>query len=156
MYEHVVSSADWIITQVQLGNALSIFRVDCNGHWLHIVCPHLVNDINGHPEWIVGNCTDVLGEFSLIKVHISKLRYFPIIGQDNDLPVRSEVNESVPTSALRGGPLTTEDGAKIASLPCWLVAFKGSKLPQGDVRSDKSESDMDYMGTGYKEWHCWA
>ena len=103
VYEHVVSSADWIITQVQLGNALSIFRVDCNGHWLHIVCPHLVNDINGHPEWIVGNCTDVLGEFSLIKVHISKLRYFPIIGQDNDLPVRSEVNESVPTSALRGG-----------------------------------------------------
>ena len=104
----------------------------------------------------MGNCTDVLGEFSLIKVHVSKLRYFPVIGQDNILPVYSEVNESVPTSALVGGPLATEDGAKIASLPCWLVAFKGSKLPQDDVCSDEIESDMDYMGTVFKMWHEWA
>ena len=87
VYETVAPSADWIVNQVRAGNALSIFRVDGNCHWLHIVCPQVVNDIYGNPEWIVGNCSDVLGEFSLIKVHVSKLRYFPIIGQDADLPV---------------------------------------------------------------------
>ena len=149
VYETVAPSAEWIVNQVQAGNALSIFRVDGNCHWLHIVCPQVVNDIYGNPEWIVGNCSDVLGEFSLIKVHVSKLRYFAIIGQDADLPVRSEANEAVPTSVLRGGPLASEGGAKIASLPCWLVAFKGSRLPQGDVPSDESDSDMDYMGPGF-------
>ena len=152
VYEYPCS-ANWIISQVQAGNALSVFRVDGNCHWLHLVCPQVVNDIYGKPEWIVGNCSDVLGEFSLLKIHVTKLRYFAIIGQDAVLPVRSEVSESVPTNVLRGGPLATEEGAKIASLPAWLVAFKGSKLPQGDVRSDESEADMDFMGPGYKLWH---
>ena len=36
-----------------------------------------------------------------------------------------------------------------------MVAFKGQKLPQGDVRSDKSNSDIELMGAGYKIWHMW-
>ena len=74
VYENPVSSANWIINQVQAGNAVSIFRVDGNCNWLHVVCPQVVKDIYGNPELIVGNCTDVLGEFSLIKVNVSKLR----------------------------------------------------------------------------------
>ena len=147
------SSAAWIITQIRAKNALTIFRVDNNCHWLHIVAPHIINDIYDNPEWVVGNCSNVLGEFCLVKVRITELRYFAIIGEDNLLPVNTEVSESIERSHLRGGPSAEEQDVKIASLPCWRVAFKGSKLPQGDVRSDESEADMEDMGAGYKIWY---
>ena len=149
------SSAAWIITQIRAGNALTIFRVDNNCHWLHIVSPRIVNDIQDNPEWIVGNCSDVLGEYRLVKVRVSKLRYFGIMGDGNLLPVDPEVSESIEPSHLRRGPFADERDIKIASLPCYLVAFNGSKLPQGDVRSEESQADMVDMGPGYKIWYDW-
>ena len=147
------SSAAWIITQIRAKNALTIFRVDNNCHWLHIVAPHIVNDIYDNPEWIVGNCSDVLGEYRLVKIHVTKLRYFAIMGEGNLLPVNPEVSESIEPSHLRGEPFAEEQDVKIASLPCYLVAFNGSKLPQGDVRSDESEAGMVDMGPGLSLIH---
>ena len=88
-----------------------------------------------------------------MKVHVSKLRYFPVIGQSDLLPVNPEATESIECPHLRGRPFDEVTDAKIASLPCWLVAFKGQTLPQGDVRSDESDSDMELTGAGYKIWH---
>ena len=99
---------------------------------------------------------DVLGGYRLIKINVSKLRYFPIIGESGLLPVNLEANEAIEHSHLRGGALAEEEGAKVASLPSWLVAFKGMKLPQGDIRSDESASDLECIGVWYKIWYLLA
>ena len=117
--------------------------------------PHIINDIYGNPEWVAGNCRNVLGEYSLVKVHVSKLCYFAIIRQGNLLPVNPEASELIKSSYLRGGPLAKEDDAKITSLPSWLVPFNRSKLPQGNARSDESKSDLEYMEPCFKIWHTW-
>ena len=74
----------------------------------------VVNGIYDNPEKIVGNCSDVLGECSLVKIHVLELRYFPIIDQSDLLPVNPEVNESVERPHLRGGAFGKIDDAKIA------------------------------------------
>ena len=131
-------------------HALSIFRIDNNCEWLHIIHPQVVNDLHDNPEWIVGNSSDVFGEYHLIKIKVHKLRYFPIIGESRLLPVNPEASEAIKIAHLRGGPLTDEEGVHISTLPSWLVAFKGMKLPQGDIRLDESASDLECMGAGYK------
>ena len=93
----------WLIKQIQAGNALSIFRIDNNCEWLHLVHPQVVDDLHGNPEWIVGNSSDVLGEYRLIKIKVSQLRYFPIIGESGLLPVSPEASEAIEITRLRGG-----------------------------------------------------
>ena len=149
-------AAAWLLMQIKAGNASSIFRIDNNCEWLHIIHPQVVNDLHNNPEWIVGNSSDVLGEYRLIKIKVSQLRYFPIMGESNLLPVNPEASEAVEIARLRGGPLADEENVRIASLPCWLVAYKGMNLPQGDIRSDESASDLECMGAGYKIWYLWA
>ena len=48
--------------------------------------PQIVNDLHGNPEFVVRNSSDVLGEYNLIKIPLTKLRYFPIIGEYGELP----------------------------------------------------------------------
>ena len=91
------------------------------------------------------NSSNALGEYCLIKIHIFKLYYFPIIGQGNLLLVVPEVNSAIEQNYLRREPLTKEEDVKITSLPSWLVTFKGRDLPQGDVRSEESKFDIECL-----------
>ena len=149
-------AAAWIIKQVEQKNAISIFRIDYDCQWLHIYTPQIVNDLHGKSEFVVGNSSDVLGEYKLIKIPITKLRYFPIIGESGRLPVNPEVDNTIERSYLSNGPLATLEDPRIALLNSWLVGFTGKKLPCGDVRSLESASDMECMGGGFKNWHFWA
>ena len=149
-------AAAWIIKQVEQKNAISIFRVDHDCQWLHIYAPQIVNDLNGNPEFIVGNSSDVLGEYKLIKIPITKLRYFPIIGESGELPVNPEVDNAIDGSYLADGPLATLEDPRIAFLNTWLVGFEGEKLPCGDARSPESASDMECMGEGFKNLYFWT
>ena len=125
------SSAAWIITQIRAKNALTIFRVDNNCHWLHIMAPHIINDIYDNPEWIVGNCSDVLGEYRLVKIHVTKLRYFAIMGEGNLLPVNPEMSESIEPSHLRGGALRRRTRCQDCIPP---LLFSGFQWEQASTR----------------------
>ena len=98
----------------------------------------------------MGNSSDVLGEYKLIKIPITKLRYFPIIGKSGELPVNQEVDNAIDGSYLADGPLATLEDLRIAFLNTWLVGFEGKKLPCGDARSPESASDIGCMGEGFK------
>ena len=117
---------------------------------MHIYAPQIVNDLNSKPEFIVGSSSDVLGEYKLIKIPITKLRYFPVIGKSGELPVNLEVDNAIEGSFLADGPLATLEDPRIALLNSWLVGFAGKKLPRGDARLPESASDIECMGGGFK------
>ena len=98
----------------------------------------------------------MLGEYKLITIPITKLRYFTIIGESGELPIKPEVDEAIERSHLCNGLLADLEGPKTAFLTCWLVCFKEKKLPQDNVRSAESASDMECMGGGSKNWLFWA
>ena len=137
-------------------HAISIFCIDYDCQWLHIYAPQIVNDLNSKPEFIVGSSSDVLGEYKLIKIPITKLRYFPVIGKSGELPVNLEVDNAIERSYLNNGPLATLEDPRFSLLNSWLVGFAEKKIPRGDARSAKSASDMECMGEGFKNWLFWA
>ena len=123
---------------------------------MHIYVPQIVDELNGKPEFIVGNSSNILGEYKLIKIPITKLRYFPIIGKSGKLPADLKVDNVIEGAYLADGPLATLEDPRIALLNSWLVGFAESKPPRGDARSPESASDMECMGGGFKDWHFWA
>ena len=104
----------------------------------------------------MGNASDVLGEYKLLKIPVTKLCYFPIIAESGKLPVKPEVDKTIESSFLDNTPLVSLQNPKVALLNSWLVGFSGKDLPYGNVRSSKSASDMECMGNGYKNWYYWA
>ena len=99
---------------------------------------------------------DVFGEYKLIKIPVTKLRYFLIIGKPVELPVNSEVDNAIESSYLADGPLATLEDPRIALLNSWLVGFAGKKLTRGDACLSESEFDLECMGGSFKNCHFWA
>ena len=105
---------------------ISIFRINYDCQWLctHL-CPQIVNDLHGHgnPEFVVGNPSDVLGEYKLIKIPVAKLRYFSIIGEYGELLINPEMDNAIGRSYPSDGPLATLEDPKIALLYSWLFGL---------------------------------
>ena len=80
----------YIVQTVGAGNVAVILGVDHNTQWVHIYHPQIHKDLQGNPVEIVGNISDVQGDFSLVKIPVSKLQHFPIFGPDNLLPATPE------------------------------------------------------------------
>ena len=120
------------------------------------LCPQIVSDLHGNPEFVVGNSSDVLGEYKLIKIPAAKLRYFPIIGEYGELPINLEMDNAIGCSYPSDGPLATLEDPRIALLNSWLVGFAGKKLTRGDACLSESEFDLECMGGSFKNCHFWA
>ena len=123
-------AAAWIIKQIeQKMPFLSSESIMIASGCICIYAPQIVNDLNGNPEFIVGNSSDVLGDYKLVKIPITKLRYFPIIGESGELPVNPEVDNAIDGSYLADGPLAILEHPRIVFLNTWLVSFEGKKAP---------------------------
>ena len=123
-------------------DAAACNRVDHNCQRLHIYAPKIVNGLNCNPEFIMGNSSDVFGEYKLIEIPITKSHYFPIIGETGELPVNPEIDNAIDVFLLAGGPLASLKDPRIAFLNTLLVGFGVESLRNGNVRPPESASDM--------------
>ena len=123
---------EFAIKTIRANNVSAISSVDANGHFIHIHAPSIYENLQGEPTKIVGNASDVQGEFCMVKIKIEDLKFFPIMGVN--LPFESEVATLLTTEQLDGTPLEGEDGVYIGSLNKWIVFCHEMKLPQEDVR----------------------
>ena len=127
-------------------------RVNTNSQGLHTVAPRVVNNIHDNPELIVGNSSNVLRDYRLIKINVSNIHVF----SSRRVARSSSWNVFCNWAQLRPwGPLAKEDNVNIASPSVWLVTFEENKLLQGDVGSQGSKSDIQCLGAGYNIWYVW-
>ena len=145
----------YLINTVEAGNLASIGATDSKGHWVHIVAPKIAKDVQGNPVAFVGNSSNVQGEFQLLSVPIADLRWFPILGDMNTLPLPSETGEALTEEHLEGTPLEGDTDVQFASLPVYIPFYMGNELPEGDIRSDDTTMLMSNLGTGYQIWALW-
>ena len=68
------------IKTIRTNNVTAISSTDARGHCLHIHAPGIYKDLQGNPTKIVGNASDVQGEFRMIKIKIKDLKFFPVMG----------------------------------------------------------------------------
>ena len=90
----------YTVQTVGTGNVAVLLGVDHNAQWVHIYNPQIHKDLQGNPAEIVGNISNVQGNFSLVNIPVSKLQHFPIFGPDNILPVSTEATAALTASYL--------------------------------------------------------
>jgi hypothetical protein len=152
----VYESNDFVafaIKTIRANNVSAISSVDTNGHFIHIHAPNIYENLQGEPTEIVGNASDVQGEFCMVKIKIEDLKFFPIMGMS--LPVESEVATPLTAIHLKGTPLEGEEGVFIGSLNKWILFYHGMELPQGDVRTFEDSNLPEALGSGYQLWASW-
>ena len=136
------------IKTICTSNVPLISSVDTNGHFIHIHAPTIYENLQGKPTEILGNASDVQGEFCMVKIKIEDLKFFPIMGVN--LPVESEVATPLTASQLAWTPIVGEDEVYIGSLNEWILFYHGMKLPQGDVRTVEDSNLPEALGLGYQ------
>ena len=153
MYE-LDDFVEFAIKTIRANNVSAISSVDTNGQFIHIHAPNIHENLQGEPTEIVGNASDVQGEFCMVKIKIEDLKFFPIMGVN--LPVDSEVATPLTASQLSGTPLEGKDQVFIGSLNKWILFYHGMKLPQGDVRTVEESNLLEALGSGYQLWTSWV
>ena len=113
--------ASYVVNTIRAGNVASMGSTDANCYWSHIVKPELANNVQGDPVDIVGNASNERGEYLPVRIPISSLRWFPIMGEQDILPIPSETSKSLTADHLRGGPHEGEEDVQISSLPKWII-----------------------------------
>ena len=105
---------EFAIKTICANNVSAISSVDANGHFIHIHAPSIYENLQGEPTEIVGNASDVQGEFCMVKIKIKDLKFFPIMGVN--LPFETEVTTPLTTKQLTGTPLEGNDEVHIGTL----------------------------------------
>ena len=141
------------IKTIRANSLLAISSVDANGHFIHTHALSIYKILQGEPSEIVGNASDVQGEFCMVKVKIKDLKFFLIMGVN--LPFESEVATPLTIKQLAGSPLEGKDEVHIGSLNKWILFYHGMKLPQGDVRTVEESNLPEALGSGYQLWMSW-
>ena len=145
----------YIINAIEAGNIASLGATDSKGHWVHIVAPKIQKDVQGNPVAFVGNTSNVQGEFQLVSVPITDLRWFPVLGETTMLPLPSETGEDLTLEHLKNSSLDGESDIQYGSMPIYIPFYMGNELPEGDIRSDDTTMLMSNLGQGYQIWALW-
>ena len=143
----------YIIDGIRAGHFCCLSAVDGNGEWVNVIYPHVHSDLLGNDIAIVGNCSNQKGEKRLLKIPISSLLHFPIIGIRDHLPIDPEVTTPLTENHLQDGEFQGQTGVFLGYLPQWIPKYFGSTILEGDARSSESESVLASDGPAYEVWH---
>ena len=103
----VADYSAFVVQTIEADNVAVLLGIDNNAHWMGIYAPRVHKDLQENPVEIVGDVSDTQGDFSLVKIPVSKLQFFPIFGPKNLLPVAPEVTSALTADHLGGGPYVT-------------------------------------------------
>ena len=119
----------------------------------YIFNPKVHRDLQGRPTTIVGNASDTVGEYTLLRVDISCLRSFAVIDKRSAFNKEYNLGEDIPSSFLSRTAwkdVTVPIAATL--LPNFFPIYFGQKLVHGDLRREDVLRQFEAMGTGYDLW----
>ena len=145
----------FLIKAIEEKNITAIGATDPNSQWTFIHDPHIHKDLEGNPKLIVGNSSDVKGDFRLVFIKIDDLAYFPIMGVKRELPSVPKAPEALTEDHLLGTTFQGKQDIFICLLPTWIPFYNGQKLPEGDARDESNKEIISTCGEGYQTWQDW-
>ena len=119
----------------------------------YIFDPVIYKNLDGKVIAIIGNASNSIGEFSLVRVETYSLRYFAVINERAKLHQSLTIGEDLSAELL--APTTVWDGKTgiaAAALPNFFPLYYGQEPVYGDLRSEEVQAKMAELGEGYKVW----
>ena len=150
-YQHFVRS---LIASIEAGTIAAIGTVNMGSAYVqYIFNPKVYKDLQGKPTTIVGNSSDTIGEYSLLRVDISCIKNFVYIERQSAFDKSFILGATIPEEFLKYTSWKDEAVPMAATiLPNFFPIYFGQKLVYGDLRKEDTRIEFERLGVGYRLW----
>ena len=118
-----------------------------------LYAPQIDFNLAGKPIAFIGNSSDKMGEFSLIKINVTSICLFPYIKDKGTMDSSLNHGDDLPGELLSKTNWKDFKEPIIGTLiPNFFITYFGQVLPHGDISDNKIKSKLIRLGTGYELW----
>ncbi len=119
----------------------------------YLYAPQIHFNLAGEPISFIGNSSNKLGEFRLIKIDITSICLFPYIKDKVTMDDSLNHGGDLPKESLSKTNWNDFEEPIIGTLiPNFFITYFGQDLPHGDISDDKIKAKVVCLGTGYELW----
>jgi hypothetical protein len=119
----------------------------------YLYAPQIHFNLAGKPIAFIGNLSNKMGEFSLIKIDITSIRLFTYIRDKATMDVSLNHGDDFPKESLSKTDWKDLEEPIIGTLmPNFFITYFGQDLPHGDISDDEIKAKVIRFGTGYELW----
>ena len=149
-----------LVKRIQSGLIGAIGSVNQNLTLQWIVCPQVYFDTDGNPTHIVGNMSNKMDTFGLLKISIEEaVKYFGVIYYDENAPEDVKGTAKLAPEDLvdtRWAQATIDEAQRKDTTVCALsrvfCVWFGSDLPRGSLLNEDVRAAFGELGDGYDTW----
>ena len=145
---------DYLLNGIQHGSVTALLSSSASGTAQYLFNPQVHRDLEGKPKEIVGNVSNVQGEFSMVTVSISALgSLFPIIDEDAKVDQSWGASHCLEPMTLTNTKWRGKDNMKGALYTCFLPIYEGMEPIYGSLDNDDFQVKLkEKFGPGYETW----
>ncbi len=118
-----------------------------------LYAPQIHFNLAGNPIAFIGNLSNKMGKFSLIKINVMSIRLFPYIKDKATMDANLNHGDDIPTDWLIKTNWKDFKKPIIGTpIPTFFITYFGKVLPHGNISGNEIKAKLVHLGTGYKLW----
>jgi hypothetical protein len=119
----------------------------------YLYAPQIHFSLAGKPIAFIGNSSNKMGEFSLIKTDITSICLFPYIKDKTTMDVSLNHGDDLHKESLSETDWNDFEEPIVGTLiPSFFITYFGQDLPHGNISDDEIKAKLVRLGTGYELW----
>jgi hypothetical protein len=124
----------------------------------YLYAPRIHHDLGGEPTLIVGNASNMLGEFSCVYIPFTALRQFVCMADEKKMDSLMFYLLHLENEILANTDWFDSPDKKYvcALLPNFFILYFDQKPPTGDITTDDVKMEFATLGKGYEAWRTAA
>jgi hypothetical protein len=119
----------------------------------YLYAPQIHFNLAGKPIAFIGNLSNKMGEFSLIKIDVTSICLFPYIKDKATMDVSLNHGDDLPKELLSKTDWNDFKEPIVGTLiPNFFITYFGQDLLHGDISDNEIKAKIVRLGTGYELW----
>ncbi len=119
----------------------------------YLYAPQIHFNLANKPIAFIGNLSNKMGEFSLIKIDVTSIRLFLYIKDKATMDVSLIHGDDLPKESLSKTDWDDFKELIVGTLiPNFFITYFGKDLPHGNISDDEIIAKLVRLGTGYELW----
>jgi hypothetical protein len=117
----------------------------------YLYAPQIHFNLEGDPIAFIGNSSNKMGKFSLIKIDVPSICLFPCIKDKATMDKSLNHGDDLPKELLSKTNWNNFEEPIVGTLiPNFFITYFGQDLPHGDISDNKIKAKLVRLGTGYE------
>ena len=119
----------------------------------YLYAPQIHFNLTGKPIAFIGNLSNKMGGFSLIKIDITSIRLFPYIKDKATMDISLNHLDDLSKELLSKTNWNDFKEPIVGTLiPNFFITYFGQDLPHGNISDNEVKAKLVRLGTGYELW----